>query len=324
MRTVRWWPLVESLESGLAYTGERFTIDQQGEIRVEHLHRYLWASRGFQGQRWIDAASGSGYGTYLLAQQSRMVTGFDIDADAVDAAQRIFVDASVEFKVASVYSLALEANSVDVGVSFETIEHVDEPSRAVAEFERCLSREGVLVVSSPNKATYSANRPPPNAFHRFEYYAEEFRDELAKKFSHVVLFGQWTFGGTSVIAPLSTTDAWQNGSFWLNGSAEGVSLDDTFEPRYLIAVASQAFPAVPTAASIAVDTFDIEASREKVLRLEKELGDVMALLERERVKALSDIEVVKRDVSDLVRLNQHLEEKLVLVKRELARFVQDR
>lgn len=324
MRTVRWWPLVENVEPGLAYTGERFTIDQQGEIRVEHLHRYLWASRGFRGERWIDAASGSGYGTYVLAQESRTVTGFDIDVEAVNAARRVFVDSSVEFTVASVYSLGLASDSVDVGVSFETIEHVDEPGRAVAEFERCLRRDGVLVVSSPNKATYSSNRPPHNSFHKFEYYAEEFRDELARKFSYVVLFGQWTFGGTSVIAPLDATNPWQSGSFWLNGQSEGVALDQAYEPRYFIAVASQVSPTVPVLPSVAVDTFDVETTREKVHQLEKDLADALSLLERERIKALADIEAVKRDVSDLLRLNQHLEEKLALVKRELARFVQDR
>jgi hypothetical protein len=81
---------------------------------------------------------------------------------------------------------------------------------------------------------------------------------------------------------------------------------------------------VPVLPSVAVDTFDVETTREKVHQLEKDLADALSLLERERIKALADIEAVKRDVSDLLRLNQHLEEKLALVKRELARFVQDR
>jgi hypothetical protein len=80
---------------------------------------------------------------------------------------------------------------------------------------------------------------------------------------------------------------------------------------------------VTLAPSIAVDTFDIEQSRDEVSRLQRELSDFASLLERERTKALADIEAVKRDVSDLLRLNQHLEEKLTLVKRELGRFVRD-
>jgi SAM-dependent methyltransferase len=210
-----------------------------------------------------------------------------------------------------------------VVVSFETIEHVDEPGRAISEFARCLQPAGILVTSSPNKSTYSANRPPHNLFHKFEYYAEEFRDEIAKEFARVSLFGQWTFGGTSIIAPLDSSSPWQDGSFWLNGKSEGISLDFSFEPRYLIAVASQADPRVTLAPSIAVDTFDIEQSRDEVSRLQRELSDFASLLERERTKALADIEAVKRDVSDLLRLNQHLEEKLTLVKRELGRFVRD-
>jgi SAM-dependent methyltransferase len=323
MRTLRWWPVGENLESGLPFTGERFTIDQAGEIRVEHLHRYLWANSLRRGGRWIDVASGSGYGTYLLAQESRDVVGFDIDPAAIEVARRIFARSSAIFETASVYSLGIDPGSVDVVVSFETIEHIDEPGRAVAEFARCLTPSGVLVASSPNKSTYSSNRPPHNLFHKFEYYAEEFRDEIEKHFDQVVMFGQWTFGAASVIAPLDSSPTWQDGSFWLNGRHEGISLDPTFEPRYLIAIASQLEMRASLVPSIAVDTFDVEQAHDEVGYLKRELSDLLSLLERERTKALADIEAVKRDVSDLVRLNQHLEEKLMLVKRELGRFAQD-
>ena len=224
MRTVRWWPLTEGLKSEQVFTGERFTIDQSGEIRVEHLHRYLWASSLHAGGRWIDAASGSGYGTYLLSSPSRTVAGFDIDPAAVEDARRVFNGESIDFEVGSVYSLGLESESVDVAVSFETIEHVSEPRRAVSEFARCLRSTGFLVASSPNKAVYSFNRPPHNDFHMFEYYAEEFREELEREFANVRVFGQWAIGATSIIAPLTSSGSWENNSYWLNGQFEGVML----------------------------------------------------------------------------------------------------
>jgi SAM-dependent methyltransferase len=306
------------------YTGERFTVDQKGEIRVEHLHRYLWASRLRTEGSWVDAASGAGYGSYLLSGRGRTVVGFDIDRLTVENARRVFHADGLDFAVASVYSLDREASSVDVMVSFETIEHVDQPDKALDEFNRCLKTEGILAVSSPNKATYSSNRPPHNSFHRFEYYREEFLGELQGRFEHVALLGQWTLGSVSMIAPLEPSQSWMQNAFWLNGATEGVTLDSLFEPRYLIAVASRSPINLDLSPSIAIDTYAVEEVLEENARLRRELNDSLSLVNREREKALQDIEAVKRDVNDLLRLNGHLEEKYALAKRELSRFVQDR
>lgn len=349
MKTIRWWPLSRPVSDAQPFTGERFTLDQSGEIRIEHLHRYFWASQlGHQGV-WVDAACGTGYGTFMLANNRRQVRGFDIDAEAIDGAISIFQsnEALLTYEIASIYSLGLEDQSVDVMVSFETIEHVAEPRRAIREFSRCLNQNGLLAISSPNKATYSNHRPPHNSFHRFEYFLDELRQDLSDEFAHIVILGQWTLGSASVIAELRDEIPWQSQALWLNGELEGISLDSSFEPRYFIALASNQPIEVATEPSIAVDTFDVETSRRRIVHLEKEIFDYQDLVERERAKALSDIEAVKRDVSelqnvleyerakaladieaakrdvvDLVRLNKSLEEKCALISRELGRFVQ--
>ena len=47
----------------LPFTGERFIPGVQGEIWLEHWHRYHFAARWAAGKRVLDVACGEGYGS---------------------------------------------------------------------------------------------------------------------------------------------------------------------------------------------------------------------------------------------------------------------
>src|SRR5207237_10758999 len=69
-------------------------------------------------------------------------------------------------------------------VSFETIEHIDGESqvRMREEFDRVLKPEGLVVLSSPNRAEYSDARETRNEFHVRELYRDELTRLLARHF----------------------------------------------------------------------------------------------------------------------------------------------
>ncbi|MEO0632491.1 MAG: class I SAM-dependent methyltransferase, partial [Planctomycetota bacterium] len=116
-----------------------------------HLRRYLLASRFASGARVIDAACGTGYGCELLAEQgAASVLGLDIDPQTIDYANRYHAHDAVRFVASDVTALPADTGSIDLVTSFETIEHLQEPARLVAEFARVLSPGGVLVLSTPN------------------------------------------------------------------------------------------------------------------------------------------------------------------------------
>ena len=68
-------------------TGERFMPDYPGDWSPEHYHRYFLARELVEGKRVLDIASGECYGSAILAQLAKHVTGVDISQKAVDAAR---------------------------------------------------------------------------------------------------------------------------------------------------------------------------------------------------------------------------------------------
>ena len=174
----------------LPFTGERFTPETPGEIWYEHWHRYCAVLPLAAGKRVLDAACGEGYGSALLAGVATAVTGVDLSDKAVEHARARYVaQANLGFLPASVTKLPLPDASVDLVVSFETIEHLHEQASMLAEFRRVLTPRGLLVISSPNKAVYSDERQFHNEFHVRELTREELAALLAPGFPQQRWYG---------------------------------------------------------------------------------------------------------------------------------------
>jgi ubiquinone/menaquinone biosynthesis C-methylase UbiE len=191
----------------LPFTGERFIPGTRGEIWIEHWHRYHFASRWVEGKRVLDLACGEGYGSALLARRAAHVLGVDVAQPAIDHARREYAKlANAEFKVGSCTAIPAADASVDVAVSFETLEHIAEQEQFLAELARVLKPGGVLIVSCPNKAEYTDKRGTQNEFHVKELYREELDALVRKRFPQVTWYGQKpTF--YSVIAPENVATA---------------------------------------------------------------------------------------------------------------------
>ena len=90
----------------------------------------------------------------------------------------------------SVTAIPLPDHSVDMVVSFETIEHLTEQTEMLAEIRRVLIPEGILVISSPDKLTYSDIPGYHNEFHVKELYEDEFVALLQGFFPQIRLYRQ--------------------------------------------------------------------------------------------------------------------------------------
>ncbi len=183
----------------MEFTGERYVPTEFGEIRHEHLHRYAWCKHLAAGRDVLDIACGEGYGAAMLADHARSVIGVDIDEATIRHAKEEYQGTSnLHFKRGDAAEIPLEDRSVDLVVSFETIEHHDRHQEMLAEVRRVLRPDGVLVLSSPNRDVYSRLSGQRNEFHVKELDFRELDALLREQFDEVVYFGQRLAVGSSI------------------------------------------------------------------------------------------------------------------------------
>ena len=175
------------------FTGERVIPGAvNDDLWSEHFARYAFARRFAKGRRVLDAGCGTGYGAAEMALAAEDVTGIDIAPDAVAYAKKRYPLTNLRFVAGSCLTLPFAGESFGLIAAFEVIEHLAEYRTFLAECGRTLRREGLFVVSTPNKTYYSETRAEAgaNLFHQHEFEAEEFIEELRRVFPHVAAMMQ--------------------------------------------------------------------------------------------------------------------------------------
>ena len=89
---------------------------------------------------------------------------------------------------------SLDDGSVDLVVSFETLEHLPEPRRLLAEARRVLRPGGRIIVSVPNDWTDETGRDP-SPQHLHEYDWAKLERQLAEHFRLEAVWAQVAGGG---------------------------------------------------------------------------------------------------------------------------------
>ena len=292
------------MASDLEFTGERFVPGIAGEIAHEHWHRYAFARRYAAGKRVLDVACGEGYGSALLAGVAGAVTGIDIDAGAIAHARQSYAAlANISFAEGSASMLPLADASVDVVVSFETIEHLpraDQP-RMLAEIARVLAADGVLVMSAPNPVEYSSARNYRNPFHLHEPDRAELAALLGGAFPAQRWFRQRRYFGSAVWSEASgeSVEAW---------TGDAARIDPAMPPAamYFVVIATRTQAALPAAVALSLftDRADAELSRMDAMSAEVLRQDTL-LHQRDVELEHCERVVVQRD-AELDRRSAHV------------------
>ena len=198
----------------LPWTGERYVPQVRGDIALEHLHRYAFASGLSEGKRVLDIACGEGYGSEMLSHSAKSVVGVDIDLATVAHAIKKYRSPKMKFIKGACEKIPLPDKSVDLVVSFETLEHIEDHDKFLGEIERVLDSGGILVISTPEKSAYSDKPKHANPFHKKELYREQFLRLLSQKYGHMIYFEQKVTFGSCLVAPKDQTMGFS--SFQLN------------------------------------------------------------------------------------------------------------
>lgn len=148
-------------------------LREHGRRADAHLARYALACDFVRPRdRVVDLACGMGYGSAILREGTRAasILGIDNSASAIAYATRIHGGASVAFRHGEAAAVSEQApGTVDVVVSFETLEHLADPETFVEHVTRLLTPGGRFICSVPNRWVDDTGRDPnPHHLHVFD------------------------------------------------------------------------------------------------------------------------------------------------------------
>jgi len=306
-------------------TGERMIprFHHEAVIYAEHIVRYLFATRFVGGKRVLDVASGVGYGADLLSSAGATeVVGLDRSPEAVGYGKKHHSRFRPTYVLGDAQSLPFQDAQFDVVVSFETIEHVSDYHRFLAEVKRALRPDGLLIVSTPNKGVYVEGNP----FHTKEFTFDEFEEALAGHFRYVKTFSQDDWIASAVFSPEEMEGADKPVAGQLNlFKAVAKSPSETL---YMVSLCSEV--PLPEARQQVVLTslYEIRHYLEEIHRRDAEIErlntdlseQVAALAERDVLLDKLDASLAEKDaaMTQLRGAFQNLEQQMETIQRTIG------
>jgi ubiquinone/menaquinone biosynthesis C-methylase UbiE len=293
---------VISTNQQLTFTGERFLPNEEGEMWAEHWHRYHAIQHLVAGKRVLDVACGEGYGSTLLSRVASAVSGVDISNEAIThATAEYLTQKNLKFIEASCTQLPFADHSFDVVVSFETIEHITEHDSFLDEIKRVLTTDGLLIISSPNKAEYSDARNFQNEFHVKELYRDELAVLIAKRFAHARWLSQRN-GFYSLITAEANTSADAAFQALLPGGARVITVSKKAPQQIAAPLPALYFLVLASANAATIERATISTS---------------AFCDAEEF-AMNDYKKIYRDLVSLSQKHQALHDEMAALQRENA------
>lgn len=159
-------------------------------IRI--LTPYVFAYPLAVGKPVLDVGCSSGYGTWLLVNKgAERIVALDLDAAKARQAFKFGAPSqNLSVLVMDAQNLGFKDQHFEIATYFEIIEHVPRPDKLLAEIRRVLRKDGLLILTTPNRAVRL--RPlqrPRNPDHLREYSLKALQRQLENQFPTFEVLG---------------------------------------------------------------------------------------------------------------------------------------
>jgi 2-polyprenyl-3-methyl-5-hydroxy-6-metoxy-1,4-benzoquinol methylase len=173
------------------FTGERVVpgkMEKYIGTYIEHLTRYVFCLGFCINKKVMDVACGTGYGLEMISSVAEKGTGIDIDKGSLNYALENykFYGKNFNFRKRDLEKEDLKigyfGNEYDTIISFETIEHLENPDFFIQNVKDILKDDGHFIFSIP------CNSDTP--YHKKLYTFETAKALMDKHFSNIQWFDQ--------------------------------------------------------------------------------------------------------------------------------------
>lgn len=219
-------------------TATIFALNRLNPLRFQYFDRVI---PDWRGLTVLDVGCGGGYTCEFLAERGAIVTGIDQSAACVDVARRHAATngLAIAYHEGVGESLPFPAQSFDVVVCVDVLEHVDCPATVVSEIGRVLKPGGWFCFDTINRTWRSRwimiwllediLRQIPRGVHDWNKFLRP--DELQQylkqhNFSDIQIHGFDLFGRNAIANLRALQYFWRTGEFQ-------VQFDDDTQVMYI-------------------------------------------------------------------------------------------
>lgn len=130
---------------------------------------YLWLDGN--SENLLDAGCSYGYGTQYFKEKAKNTYAIDMDELHVEIASKRY--SGINFSVCSVESTTFQSEFFDSIILNDVLEHTNDKIKTLNEMYRLLRRNGMIVISTPNKGLFGFLDP-----YNYGYYFRKYLPSL--------------------------------------------------------------------------------------------------------------------------------------------------
>ena len=153
--------------------------------------RFLWMSNMIEGKNILDIGCSSGIFDILLGREGKVVTGLDIDLEAINKANELkeqdgtLVQKNINFVCSSINEYETE-KKYDTIILSEILEHMFYPKSIISKVASMLEDKGALIITVPFGVNSYFD-------HKKTYYIADVLDIVNQFYSisNIEYFGDW-------------------------------------------------------------------------------------------------------------------------------------